>query len=93
MKSGSTATRRAASPEPILCSAHTTPPLPQRSIRPPVRNAGRRSRSAMRGAPRAFHPREEDRPRATRYRAEAIVNGGIVSSAKRIARYVEPQTT
>ena len=46
----------------------------------------------MGGAPRAFtHARRI--PPATRYRAEAIVNGGIVSRAHRIARYVEPQTT
>jgi hypothetical protein len=30
---------------------------------------------------------------ATRKRVEAIVNGGIDSTAIRIPRYVEPQTT
>jgi hypothetical protein len=92
MKSGSTATRRAARPDAIRSSAQTTPPLPQRSISPPVRNAGPRSRRATRGAPRTFANRRRALP-ATRYRTPDRVKGGIVSSPQRIARYVEPQTT
>ena len=92
MKRGSTPMRRAARPDGTLCSAQTTPPLPHRSISPPMRNAGGRSRAAMRDAPRYF-THASSRPPATRYRTDAIVNGGIVSTPQRIARYVEPHTT
>ena len=51
--------------------------------RPPLR-------AVSGAAPRArLHPNRSE-PAATK-RAPAIVNGGSVSTAKRIARYVEPQ--
>ena len=79
MKRGSVATKRAASPDEIRCSAQTTPPFPQRRSRAPHVKAGTRSPAAMRGAPRAFAAARRIAP-AQAYRMPDIANGGIDSS-------------
>jgi hypothetical protein len=89
-QSGTQATRRAAIPEATNCSAHTTPPFPPRSRRAPMTAASRHMRPVGRGAPRASAHAAIPAPER-RKRVLAIRKGGIVSTAKRMARYVEPQ--
>jgi glutamate-1-semialdehyde 2,1-aminomutase len=51
--SGTEATMRAAVPDSIHCSAHTTPPFPPSSMRPPTMVAARHCAGVGRGTPRA----------------------------------------
>ena len=92
--SGSMATSRAATPDAIRCSAQTTPPLPPTSRAAPTIAAARHcagpSGSSAR-PPRHVETAKSTAP-ATRKRVAAMRNGGNVSMAMRIARYVEPQT-
>src|SRR5262245_8552567 len=78
----------------MRCSAQTTPPLPPRSSVPPTIAAARHCAGPM--GSRLLPPGQGETPtrtlRATRRRVAAIRNGGRVSIATRMARYVDPQT-
>jgi hypothetical protein len=90
---GRVAMSRAAMPEATVVSPSVTSPFPPRSRKPPMIAASRHSRRPGRGSP--GRPRAVARYRMTpaiRNRIEPIAKGGIVSTATRMARYVEPQT-
>ena len=82
----------AAAPDGTACSAHVTPPLPstKRGIEPTT--AFRHCRRVGRGAP-ARAARAYRMAPAARNRHPAMRNGGMVSTARRMVRYVEPQRT
>jgi hypothetical protein len=87
---GTVATIRAATPDGIVCSAHTTAPLPPSRRNAPVMAAVRHCFAVAGSAPRnRVHNRII--PPAMTKRTPAIRNGGSVSIANRMARYVEPQ--
>src|SRR5204862_1156887 len=87
---GTIATSRAVSPDGTRVSAQTTAPLPPSRRSPPTTVAAPQLRFVGRGAPRQRDQAYRIAP-ATRKRAAAIRCGGMVSIAKRIPRYVEPQ--
>ena len=87
---GTDATMSAAILDGTHCSAQTTPPLPPINSRAPTIAATRHSARVGHGTPRACDQSASTTP-ATRKRMPAMRNGGIVSIAKRMARYVEPQ--
>ena len=79
----------------MYCSAtFTTPFPPAASSEPTTQQAPICLRDSVRtdGAPRARATAYSSSPAVTN-RAAPIRSGGIVSTATRIARYVEPQTT
>src|SRR5262245_19460646 len=91
IQNGMAATRTAVSPLGTVCSAQTTPPLPTPFIRTPT--SAYEGHEAREGSftPRAIRPPVSKLP-AMSQRNDAIRNGGTVSSAMRIPRYVVPQT-
>ncbi len=74
------------------CAAQTTPPLPPTSKKIPMIEALRHSSAVGRGSPARRRQRYKNPPEMMK-RAAADKNGGVVSTVKRIARYVEPQIT
>ena len=92
---GIRAISRAAIPDGTVCSPHATAPMP-----PPMRSAPtmKQSRSWVRvgrtsALRRTIATADSITMPAIRNRDAAIRNGGIDSTAIRIPRYVEPQTT
>ncbi len=82
---GTVATRRAASPDGMNCSAQTTPPLPPRSRSMPTTRPFFHWRSEGWGDPLHRDQAYRMAPAVTN-RTPAMVKGGRVSMAKRIAR-------
>ncbi len=89
-QSGSMEMMSAAIDEGTVCCAHTTPPYPPRSMIPATLNAARKPRSEGRSCSLNRHQIIR-MPPARKKRREPLRNGGIVSTVKRMARYVEPQ--
>ena len=83
-------TVNAARPEGTHCSASTTPPFPTRNSRNPTISAAAQDSSFLVVDPLKRAHKQSNEP-AVKKRTAAIRNGGIVSMAYRIARYVEPQ--
>src|SRR5437868_6021960 len=81
-------TSGATTPDGTMSSDHTTAPLPTPSIRTPVMPASRQSRAVAAGAPRQRASAYRIAP-ATRNRTPPSMNGGIVSIAYLMNRYVE----
>ena len=86
--------RSAAMPDGIVCSPHATPPMPPPSSSPPTIVESRSSRRVgQRSAARSRRPTHvRSRRPASPKRAAAMRNGGSVSTATAIARYVDPHT-
>ena len=83
--SGVAPTSRAAMPEGMRCSAHTTPPLPPSSRKRPITAADFQFARVGAGSP--LHRRQAYRTTPEiRKRAEAIRKGGMLSIAKRMPR-------
>jgi hypothetical protein len=89
---GTVETRSAVMLDETCCSAHVTPPFPTKSNNVPMIAADRHSILVGGFAPRKRAQPYKRRP-AIMNRVPAIMNGGMVSTPKRIARYVDPQTT
>ena len=79
-------------PEGTRCSAQTTAPLPPTSKRVPPMSPVRQSVRVGHVAFRLAIDQESSSAPAIAKRAPAIRSGGSVSTANRMARYVEPQT-
>ncbi len=95
IQTGTIATSRAAIPDGTVCSPQATMPIPPPRSRAPTIALSRHSRRL--GAWNERPPRATDQvsrisPASTK-RIAAMRNGGIVSTAIAIPRYVEPQTT
>ena len=73
------------------CSAHTTPPLPTANMKKPSTASRPHALRAGSDRPRALSTAASTRP-AVAYRSPPMRNGGIVSSAILMAKYVVPQT-
>ena len=93
MNTGTTATRSAAIPDGTRCSAQLTAPLPPSSNRAPLINPTRHSTRFGHAAPSRKRAHNSTISPARTNRALAISSGGSVCTAKRMARYVEPQMT
>jgi hypothetical protein len=94
-QTGIIAISSAAIPEGTVCSPHATRPIPPPRRRAPTTNMSRHSRPDGHAKPRPsrrIDQAKRARP-AVRNRVAAMVNGGIVSTAIRMPRYVDPQTT
>ena len=93
-QTGISAIIRAAMPEGTVSSPRATMPIPPPSRSPPTIVESRHSRRV--GQTKADRWRASDHDRSTRpaseKRAAAMRNGGRVSTARAIARYVEPHT-
>jgi hypothetical protein len=89
---GTIAMMSAARAEGTHCSAQLTSPLPPRMRATPTMLAESHWRPVGIGSP-AARRQARRRPPAMSQRALAMRNGGISSTAKRIARYVDPQMT
>ena len=89
IQSGTVVIRTAVSPDGTCCSAHTTPPFPPKSSSPPIIVAAFQLCLVGVGAPLRRVQRYSAEP-AMRKRIPAMRNGGMVSMAMRMARYVEP---
>ena len=89
--SGTVATRRAVSPEGTYCAAQHTSPLPPTTMNTPEMVAALHSDGFGTGAPRRRDTTARITP-AARKRVPPRRKGGIVSTPKRIARYVDPHT-
>jgi hypothetical protein len=79
------ATSSEAIPEGTFCSAHTTPPLPANSNNAPIMKAERQWMRLGAGVPREAMNVYKIVPAITK-RTPAIKKGGMVSTAKRMAR-------
>jgi hypothetical protein len=90
IQKGRIATISAVIPDGTVCSAQTTAPFPPTSRRPPTIVALFQwdivGLTAPRARPKAYRIKPERRKRTA-----AMRNGGVVSTANRIARYVDPQ--
>ncbi len=85
IQSGTVATKSAAKLDGIYCTAHTTPPLPPTSKKRPTTTALRRSKDVGAGSPLSRRQKYKNPPEIVN-RAAADRNGGMVSTANRIAR-------
>jgi hypothetical protein len=92
MQHGTTPTIRAATPDATRSSDHTTKPLPNTSSSTPTIAVVRHSARVGAAAPPKTRANAYSIVPATRNRVAAMKNGGSVSIANRIARYVEPHT-
>ena len=91
IQTGTVAMSSAAIPDGTYNSAQHTRPLPPSSMNVPITAADFHCAAVGRGVPRKRTKAYINAP-ATRKRTAAIRNGGSVSTAKRIASYVEPHT-
>src|SRR3954454_15660105 len=94
-QSGTLEITSAARLDGMYCSATLTTPLPPAARSEPTIQQAMiwgRDRVLAEGAPRARATAYSSRPAVVK-RAAPMRRGGIVSTATRIARYVEPQTT
>ena len=94
-QTGISPTRSAAIPDGTVCSPNATNPLPPPNSSAPTIALSRHSRRLGRTnerPSRAIDQANRIAP-AKKKRAAAIRNGGIVSTAMAIPRYVEPHTT
>src|SRR4029453_14788423 len=79
-------------PEPTVCSAYATPPMPPPSINAPTTHALRHCAPLGHAAPRQRIHAISTAP-AKRKRVPIWTKGGKLSSAYLMARYVEPHTS
>src|SRR5687768_7989647 len=82
---------KAAMPDGTVCSAQATSPLPPSKRAVPTIAVDFQFPGVGAGSPAMRRQAYRIAPEI-RNRSEACMNGGIVSTAKRIARYVDPQT-
>ncbi len=81
----------AATPDGMVCSAHATNPLPPSRSRLPMMNSEIHCLRVGMDCPAPRCQMNRITPEIKK-RIPAERNGGMLSTAKRIARYVEPQT-
>ena len=91
IQSGVAAIISAHRPEGTVRSAHESVPLPSSSSSAPTIAELRQLMGSGRASPRARLKRIEAKRLPSRKREPAIRNGGIVSTATRMPKYVEPQ--
>ena len=89
---GTSATTSAARPDGTLVSARHTKPLTRPIIMKPINAPLRHCSDVGHAAPRHFRNVNRIGP-AHRLRIADEINGGMPSTTKWMARYVEPQTT
>src|SRR3984957_18557371 len=80
------------SPEARVCSAYAVPPMPPPSINVPTSKALPHRRKVGSSVPRTSCHAINNTP-AHRKRVAIMKNGGKPARAKRITKYVEPQTS
>ena len=88
--SGTVATINAVRPDGTDCSAKTTPPLPPRRSSVPTIASARSSRAPTATRRPASRSANSIPAPATVNRTPASTGGGMLVSAMRIARYVDP---
>ncbi len=90
MQSGLTPMMSAVMPEGTYCSAQTTRPLPPKRRKMPMTVLASHWRAVGHAAPRSLRNPNKSEPASVK-RTAAIRNGGIVSTAILMPRYVLPQ--